>query len=296
MRKNLQVFSFVFFVIIAAMMLFYLAVNDQQKATNNLKDSIRLVFHEVYTNGNLDIMDEHYAEDYIYHHPPEPDIKGLEDYKTHVGNILNFYSDGEFTIDEIIVDGDVAAVRWTTQGTMTGTEKQVKFTGCEIIHYDDGKAVEEWHHPDELGLMQQLGFKLSPPTGAQEAAIRREYEEAWNKGTVDVLDGHIADNFIRHNPPNPDVVGPDALKQYILSIPTLYSSFTVNIDEIIAHANKTVTRFSVQSTLKGAATKASTTGIAVDHWENGKIIERWVQMDTLGYLTQQGYKLVPPKE
>ena len=59
------------------------------------------------------------------------------------------------------------------QGTHTGvsliipsippTGKQVKITGCYILHLANGKVVEEWIFEDMLGLQQQLGYTLVPP-------------------------------------------------------------------------------------------------------------------------------------
>ncbi len=111
--------------------------------------------------------------DVIRHFAPYPDLKGLDAYKKRVEGIRNIYPDHQMTIDEIIVEGNTIAVKFTWQGTHTGvsliipsippTGKQVKITGCYILHLANGKVVEEWIFEDMLGLQQQLGYTLVPP-------------------------------------------------------------------------------------------------------------------------------------
>ncbi len=66
----------------------------------------------------------------------------------------------------------ISVARLTFEGTQTGQPptgmtpagKHVIFALCFISHWMDGKIVEEWSYLDHLGLLQQLGFKLAPPS------------------------------------------------------------------------------------------------------------------------------------
>jgi heme-degrading monooxygenase HmoA/predicted ester cyclase len=128
----------------------------------------------------------------------------------------------------------------------------------------------------------------------QKEIIQREIEEAWNKGNVSVLDEHIADDFIRHSPPHPDVKGLDGLKEYITNTHKYYSKFHTTIEEILVDGNSTLTRFTINAVRQGDNMEVTSTGTSVDHWENGKDIERWVHVDMLGMFQQLGYKMIPP--
>jgi predicted ester cyclase len=73
--------------------------------------------------------------------------------------------DVEFTIDDIVAEGDRVAVRLTSSATPTGAFMGVKdaagkryaISEAHFFRIDDGKVVEHWHQHDGLGLMQQLG-------------------------------------------------------------------------------------------------------------------------------------------
>lgn len=71
-------------------------------------------------------------------------------------------------IDDILVEENKVAVRWTLTGTHLGdssdlpslppTGKTVKFTGTTFSRYVDGKMTEQWHFVDMMTLLQQLGI------------------------------------------------------------------------------------------------------------------------------------------
>ena len=135
-------------------------------STEELKANLRRVHDEAWHKGNLDALDELYAADWVCHRSPYPDFEGLEAYKQHITNCRISYPDLQLTIDEIIVEGDTSATRFTLRGTQTGrspttgappTGKQVTVPICTVSHWVEGKAVEEWVYADYLGVLQQLG-------------------------------------------------------------------------------------------------------------------------------------------
>jgi steroid delta-isomerase-like uncharacterized protein len=127
---------------------------------------------EAWNTGNLDMLDEVFASDSVYHVPPFPDLPSLEAHKQFIADSRRSYPDFHLTLDEIIIEGNTTAMRWTWQGTYTGpssslpvppTGKQGKVLGCHVVHWEDGKVVEAWHIGDWLGLLQQFG--VLPPMG-----------------------------------------------------------------------------------------------------------------------------------
>jgi predicted ester cyclase len=133
--------------------------------SEELKATIRRVWNEV-AKGNLDALDEIYAPDVVAQTIHHPTTEGLEAYKQGVAATLKAWPDAEMTFDEIVVEGDVFASRWTFQATHTGptpalgikpTGKRVTWTGCTFARMVGGKCVEEWMQYDNLGLLQQVG-------------------------------------------------------------------------------------------------------------------------------------------
>lgn len=131
-------------------------------------------FFEEFNKGKtaaMAIIDELYATDIIFHSSTGKDICGLKDYKQFCSEFFDAMPDANVTIDDIIVEGDKVATRWTLTGTHKGelrgkhvasdaspTYKKVTTWAITIDRIVGGKFVEEWERYDTLGLMQQLGL------------------------------------------------------------------------------------------------------------------------------------------
>jgi steroid delta-isomerase-like uncharacterized protein len=133
---------------------------------------IRKIYNEAFNQGNVDVLDEIIAEDYIRRQPPYTEVKGLSGLKRFVNDVRKGYTDFKINLEEIIVADKVSVARVVLSGKHTDqtptvqappTGKQVTMTGCVVSHWKDGKIVEEWAYNDYLGLAQQFG--VVPPPG-----------------------------------------------------------------------------------------------------------------------------------
>lgn len=136
------------------------------------KGMVRAALEGAYNRGELEGLDEVYVADVVYHRSPLQDIQGLEELKRFISDIRLAFSRVEYSLDEITLEGQVLAGRWTFQGTHTGrsptmpvppTGKAVTVTGCCMAHRVRDRIEEEWACTDWLGLFQQLG--VIPPMG-----------------------------------------------------------------------------------------------------------------------------------
>jgi steroid delta-isomerase-like uncharacterized protein len=107
-----------------------------------------------------------YADDVVFQRIPFPPMVGKAANMQADAGMLAAFSDNRTTVDEIIIEGDAAAIRWTWEATHSGvspslgippTGKRVSIVGCSVFHFKDGKIVEQWEYSDMLGLLQQLG-------------------------------------------------------------------------------------------------------------------------------------------
>ena len=128
------------------------------------KTIVRRALEEPWT-GNLDVVDELIASDYIGHDPatPEP-LRGPEGVKQFIATYLAAFPDARITVEEQLAEGDLVATRWSGRGTHEGelmgiepTGKQATVSGLTISRLQGGKIVEEFQNWDTFGLMQQLG-------------------------------------------------------------------------------------------------------------------------------------------
>jgi len=138
----------------------------------HLKDAIRRAGEEAWYHGNMDLMDQVYAADYVSHRPPFPSIQGLEAVKQFVAAARQGYSDIQVDYEEMIAEGDTMAYRYTMRMKHTGvspslpippTGKDLTLQGCVVVHIREGQVVEEFEYSDYLGYLQQLG--VVPPLG-----------------------------------------------------------------------------------------------------------------------------------
>jgi predicted ester cyclase len=115
------------------------------------------------------VLDETNAPDIVFHTANGRDLRGINEVKQMFSGIYDALPDNHMTIDDIVVEGDKAAVRYTTTGTHKGalmgippTNKKVTMSVIGIDRVVNGKFVEIWERSDTLGMMQQLGAIPTP--------------------------------------------------------------------------------------------------------------------------------------
>ncbi len=124
-------------------------------------------FIEVANRGNVTeistTMDELFVPDFV-RHDPAGGFRSREDYKQFLFSLLAALP-SQFTIEDLIAEGEKVVLRYTFHGTHQGqwrgmppTGKPVTFTGIFIYRIREDKIVEGWENADALGLVQQLGL------------------------------------------------------------------------------------------------------------------------------------------
>jgi steroid delta-isomerase-like uncharacterized protein len=134
------------------------------------KEKTRRFLEEAFNEGNLGVVDEIFAPDYVLHDPAIPEeIGGPEGIKGFVQMYRSAFPDTDVTVEDQIAEGDDVVTRWTARGTHQGelfgvppSGNQVEITGITIDRHSGGKGVESWTNYDTLGLMQQIGAVPSP--------------------------------------------------------------------------------------------------------------------------------------
>ena len=122
------------------------------------------VNEEIFNRGNLEVIDELFAEDFV-EDDPLPGVSGdREGFKELVRQAREAFPDLRTQVHDQIVAGDKVVERWTTSGTHEGeflgippTHRRVEFSGMDISRLENGRLVEHWTQLDVLGLLQQLG-------------------------------------------------------------------------------------------------------------------------------------------
>jgi steroid delta-isomerase-like uncharacterized protein len=145
----------------------YLAKEDFMSAEEN-KAIVRRMFAEL-NQGNLAIIDELVAPEYVEHVAGGQEIVGPAGLKQFIAQFATAFPDLQLTVEEMIGEQDKVVTRFTMRGTHRGelmgiapTGKQVSVPVVLISHIANGQFVEDWEIIDQLGLLQQLGAIPSP--------------------------------------------------------------------------------------------------------------------------------------
>ena len=127
-------------------------------------------------------------------------------------------------------------------------------------------------------------------------AVRRLFEEVWNKGYLPVAEELFASNYTHHDSSTPDVGrGAEGEKKRATLYRTAFPDMRLTIEDITAEGETVTARWSCKGTHKGdlngiapTGKQFAITGISVARFASGKMVEGWVNWDALGMMQQLG--------
>jgi steroid delta-isomerase-like uncharacterized protein len=131
------------------------------------KDLIRRFYEEAWSRGELAVIEELFADDYVTPLPNAP--SGPAGERQHVAMIRAAFPDLQLVVQELVAEGETVAARWTMSGTNSGsfmgrapTDQQISVWGVDFFHFTGDRISSGWVGVDMLGLMIQLGVLPSP--------------------------------------------------------------------------------------------------------------------------------------
>jgi steroid delta-isomerase-like uncharacterized protein len=137
-------------------------------STEAHKALARRVFEEVLNGRNLDLLDQVATPDYIEHNPLPGQRTGIDGIRDRYTMVLTAF-DPQFTVEDLVAEGDRVVLRWSQSGTHVGqflgmppTGRSYRTSGIEIWRVENGKLTEHWDVVDVFGQLQQLGLVPQP--------------------------------------------------------------------------------------------------------------------------------------
>jgi len=129
----------------------------------------------------------------------------------------------------------------------------------------------------------------------QNRVVVRRWIEAWNTNDLNAAEGFLESDYIRHDANLPDVVGPQAERQFIATVLAAFPDLNFETQQLVAEDDLVVSRLTAHGTHRGEFMGVPPSGRHVDfqsvdiyRLSDGKIAEQWVVMDALGLLQQLG--------
>jgi predicted ester cyclase len=243
------------------------------------------------------------------------------------------FPDGRMAIDDIIVEGDIVAIRNTWHGTheaefygVPPSGAAVAVTSVGIDRVVDGLVTEGWGELDMVGMMQQMGALPLVGPGAVAAGRSSDWGdtrskadgaggdpqankeilfrlvEALGSGDDEGARALVADSFDDHSPS----WGTDTLDSVLASYGALRGAmpdlrFEIDRDNSVAEGDQVAAHSIVRGTHTGDAlfgAEPSGNEIVWTHTDfvriaDGKVVERWSASDTLTLYQQAGVLPVP---
>jgi len=128
----------------------------------------RRIIEEGFNQGDLAVVDELVGANAIEHQRGGAG-DGIDGVKRTITILRSAFPDFKITIDEVAVVGDKVWARQRGGGTNLGsfagfppTGRQAFTDVIDICRFEDGRMVEHWGVPDQLGMMFALGH-IAPP-------------------------------------------------------------------------------------------------------------------------------------
>lgn len=137
-------------------------------------------------------------------------------------------------------------------------------------------------------------------TEDNKAIVRQFFEEVFNRQNIAALDELVSRDFI-HRQPGRVLRGAEFFdliksREHFLTFPDLH----LTIEDMIAEGDKVVTRWTARGTHQGEAmgrpptgNEVTWTGINITRLVDGKLVEDWEELDTLGLMHQLGGTILP---
>ncbi|MDQ2068615.1 ester cyclase [Natronospira bacteriovora] len=138
---------------------------EKKPVESELEDIIVAWFDEGWNQGNTDVFEDTIAENVVFTHGTDSDTLSREQMSDIVLQWREAFPGLHMAVEDILVDGDRAAVRITFTGTHEGEWAGAEPLGQDIhtalmviFRFEEGRMVELWEISDQLNFQRQLGL------------------------------------------------------------------------------------------------------------------------------------------
>lgn len=127
-----------------------------------------LRLYEILNNGDTETVGELVTEEYVEHDPLPGQGTGRDGVVDRFSMIVGALAP-QYTVEDVIAEGDRVVVRWTSAGThvaefagIPATGRAFTIAGIDIYRVANGLLCEHWHVIDQLSMLAQLGMLPTP--------------------------------------------------------------------------------------------------------------------------------------
>ncbi len=136
---------------------------SETAAPDTRREKILKTWEAAWNQGDTEALDDLLAPDYA-RHSTDGARQDLASFKASVLTTRSAFPDLVTTVDDIVLDGDRAAIRWHSTGTHQGallgvpaTRRQVRVSGATFARFSGDHITEEYVTWDPRTLLTALG-------------------------------------------------------------------------------------------------------------------------------------------
>jgi steroid delta-isomerase-like uncharacterized protein len=288
----------------------------------------KALVHRVVAAANQsdwDAVEQLFAADYVDHDrgrtglPPGP--AGV---KLAWQGFRAAFPDLEFSVADIIAEGDLVVVRGEMRGTHQGELMGIPATGrvarVTVIDFNriaNGQVAERWAEADTVGMLQQLGVIPGAPGSEQDegrpvvpapvadedsdseaskALLQRYAEVLLNGHELERAGEILAPDYVGHFPGTPAPVrGIEGWQANFGGFLAAFPDYRETVHAVVAEGDRAAARVTFHGTHRGdlmgvppTGKEISAGGMAIVRVAKGRVIEQWIEADLAGMMQQLG--------
>jgi predicted ester cyclase len=130
--------------------------------------TFRRAIDEGWNQGNLEVIDELFAPDFVEHQPGI--APGREGVKGSIRALRAAFPDLHLAVEDAAAAGDRVWLRLHGTGTHDGpfmglpaTGRRIDITVIDVVRVANGRLVEHWGVADRFSVAQQIGLVPGEP-------------------------------------------------------------------------------------------------------------------------------------
>jgi steroid delta-isomerase-like uncharacterized protein len=129
------------------------------------KELVERWFEQVWNQKGEAAIDEMFSPQGRAYGFPEPDsvVTGPEEFKRLHRDFCGAFPDLHVTLDDVVAEGDLVAVRWHIDATHKGDHlgfpasgRKAAMTGTTFVKVEQGRIMDGWNQMDMAGLFRRL--------------------------------------------------------------------------------------------------------------------------------------------
>jgi predicted ester cyclase len=164
MKKSTQIPKLLVLALLTGTILLGISCTNKKSNSDFNIGLERKIHDEVWSKGNLTVVDEIFSKDLIRHSADVPEMKGLEDYKKYIQSCRIAFPDWTETVQEVVASGDMVATRIIITATQTGKFSNAQPTGkkletnCAVFVRvgPEKKIIELWSYYDMTPFVKAM--------------------------------------------------------------------------------------------------------------------------------------------